>query len=356
MDRALKQKLIAAGEYVVDFITQPGFKELTAKAIPAECNVPGESEHTEFLALDYAICRNEVTGELEPKMIELQGFPSLFAFQEYFSGLLPNYLYVPERYSYFFDNKMNGQSYISLLKKTICGTHAQENVILLEIEPEKQKTRIDFFCTKKLVGVDTVCLTKLEVEGNKVFRKLDNGRSVQVKRIYNRVIFDELLQRKDISSPFDFSTAYVVEWAGHPAWFFRISKFILPFLDHESVPKTYRLLEFKPAEADLPKYVLKPLFSFAGQGVVFDVTQADIDAVQDPENWILMEKVSYDPAIKGIDADVKCEIRLLYLWPEGDARPTLCTNLIRLSQGSMMGVRFNKDKTWVGGNTAYLEM
>jgi hypothetical protein len=122
------------------------------------------------------------------------------------------------------------------------------------------------------------------------------------------------------------------------------------------VPKTQRLGDFVPAAADLPNYVLKPLFSFAGQGVVFDVTQADIDAVPDPENWILMEKVHYEPAIKAPEADVKCEIRMLYLWPEGDARPTVCTNLIRLSQGNMMGVRFNKDKTWVGGNTAYLEV
>ena len=355
IDRALKQKLVAAGDYVVSHITAPGFKDRTLEAIPARCQVPGESAHTEFLALDYAICRNPATGELEPKMIELQGFPSLFAWQQYFSATQPEYLYVPPNYSYFFDPAMNGQSYLGLLKRTICGNHVPDDVILLEIEPHMQKTRVDFYCTQKLIGVDTVCLTELQVEGRQVFRTGPDGRRRQVRRIYNRVIFDELLQRTDLQTPFDFAADYDLEWAGHPAWFFRISKYILPMLDHESVPKTYRMTEFTPAEADLPHYVLKPLFSFAGQGVVFDVTPADLVAVPDPENWILMEKVQYAPALQSPVGDIKVEIRMLYLWPEGDARPTLCTNLVRLSQGSMMGVRYNKDKTWVGGNTAYFE-
>lgn len=355
MDRALKRKLVEAADYVVSVITQPGFKEKTQDAIPAECRVPGESAHTEFLAVDYAICKNPETGQLEPKMIELQGFPSLFAYQEYFSSLLPNYFYVPPDYSYFFPNDMTGQSYLALLKRTVCGSHALESCILLEIEPEKQKTRIDFYCTQKLIGVDPVCLTKLEVDGRKVYRRTADGRRVQVKRIYNRVIFDELLQRTDLNPAFDFSQEYDIEWAGHPAWFFRISKYILPMLDHPSVPKTYRITEFNPPASELHKYVLKPLFSFAGQGVVIDVKPEDIAAVSDPENWVLMEKVTYEPAVKAPDADIKCEIRLLYLWPEGDEKPTLCTNLVRLSQGMMSGVRYNKDKTWVGGSTAYLE-
>ena len=355
MDRALKDKLLAASDYVVGFITHPGFMEMTEGAIPAECQVPGEKPHTEFLAVDYAICRNAETGELEPKMIELQGFPSLFSYQEYISSVMPQYLYVPEGYSYFFDPAMSGQSYLALLKQTMCGSHAQEDCILLEIEPEKQKTRIDFYCTKKLLNVDSVCLTKLETEGRKVYRRTPDGRRLQVKRIYNRVIFDELLQRKDLNPQFDFNKEYDIEWAGHPAWFFRISKYILPFLDHPSVPKTRRLNEFRPSADELEKYVLKPLYSFAGQGVVINVTEADMDGVADPENWILMEKVAYEPAIKAPVGDIKCEIRLLYLWPEGDARPTLCTNLVRLSQGMMSGVRYNKDKTWIGGSTAYLE-
>jgi len=356
MDKALKEKLIEAGEYVVSFLKRADLKELTAAAIPAGCNVPGEPAHSHYLTLDYAICQNAITGDLEPRMIELQGFASLFAFQEYFSGLLPNYLYVPEGYSYFFDKTMNGQTFISLLKSTICGTYKPEECVLLDIEPDKQKTRVDFFCTQKLTGVEAVCLTKLEVEGNKVYRRTASGRRVQVKRIYNRVIFDELQQRSDLTYSFDFSAKYELEWTGHPGWFFRISKYLLPYLDHPSVPKTHRLTEFAPAQDQLANYVLKPLYSFAGQGVVFDVTQADIDAVADPKNWILMEKVHYAPAIKAPEFDVKCEIRMMYLWPDGAERPTLTTNLIRLSQGTMMGVRFNKDKTWVGGNTAYLEM
>ena len=353
MSKELKHRLVAAGDYIVDFIAQPGFKALTEAAIPANCQVPNESDHPEFLAIDYAICADS-EGNLTPRLIELQGFPSLFCFQEWFSRLIEDNLYVPPNYSYLFGN-LQSADYIALLNRTILGSFQPHQVVLLEIEPKRQKTRIDFFCTEMLTGVKAVCVTEVYERDNMLFHLDSEGQEQRIHRIYNRVIFDELLARTDLNLRFDFAKSYLVEWAGHPAWFFRVSKYLLPFLDHPSVPVTRPITQLKPAAEDLKNYVLKPLFSFAGQGVVFDVQQKDIDAVPDPENWILQEKVFYAPAIKAPDADVKCEIRLLYLWPKGDPRPTLCTNLIRLSQGSMMGVRFNKDKTWVGGNTAFLE-
>lgn len=352
MDRALRQNLEAAGEYIIDFISQPGFKAMTEKAIPADCRVPNEPAHTQFLAIDYAICQAE-DGSLEPKLIELQGFPSLFAFQDYFSKLIPQHVYVPEGFDYLFSGLTSGQ-YQDMLRRTLLGSHRPEEVILLEIEPERQKTRIDFECTRQMTGVRPVCVTKVQAIGNRLYYDRDGERQL-IRRIYNRVIFDELQDRKDLQLNFDFATPYDVEWTGHPGWFFRISKYLLPVLDHVSSPKARRVSEFNPPASELHKYVLKPLYSFAGQGVVFDVTPEDVAAVTDRENWILQEKVNYAPSIASPVGGVKCEIRLLYLWPDGDARPTLCTNLIRLSQGSMMGVRFNKDKTWVGGNTAFLE-
>ena len=352
MDRALRLKLEAAGKYIVDFITQPGFRQMTEKAIPADCIVPNEPAHSHYLAIDYAICQAK-DGTLEPKLIELQGFPSLFAFQDWFSHILSQHVYIPEGYDYFFSG-LNSSTYQDLMQRTLVANHKPEEVILLEIEPHRQKTRVDFCCTEKMLGVKAVCVTDVYAVGSRLYYELD-GKSQLIRRIYNRVIFDELHSLTDLKLRFDFATPYDVEWTGHPGWFFRISKYLLPLLDHESAPKARRVTEFNPPTQELHKYVLKPLYSFSGQGVVFDVTPEDVAAVTDRENWILQEKVNYAPSIDSPVGGIKCEIRLLYLWPDGDARPTLCTNLVRLSQGSMMGVRFNKDKTWVGGNTAFLE-
>jgi len=97
------------------------------------------------------------------------------------------------------------------------------------------------------------------------------------------------------------------------------------------------------------------LFSFAGQGVVIDVTKEDIEAIQQPEHWILQRKVKYASCIQTPDEPAKAEIRLMYIWEEGKERPILATNLARLSKGKMIGVRYNKDKDWVGGSVAYFE-
>jgi hypothetical protein len=186
---------------------------------------------------------------------------------------------------------------------------------------------------------------------------MNNGKKTQVKRIYNRIIFDDLQQQtpevqekgKILFEDLE------VEWCPHPNWFYRISKYTLPLIRHPYVPATWYLNEIKQIPANLENYVLKPLFSFAGQGVVIDITQADIDKVKDPENWILQRKVKYADVIQTPDVPAKAEIRVFYFWKDGVTRPVATNNLGRLSKGKMIGVRYNKDKEWVGGNFCYFE-
>src|SRR6185437_9774603 len=267
-------KIIDACEAIVDITTQPNFKELTNRAVPENENVPNENEHTDFIAFDFGICENE-KGELEPQLIEMQAFPTLFGFQAYYGEILEKHFKIPGNFSNYL-NGYNEESYLELLKKIILNGHNPENVILLEIKPHQQKTRIDFYCTQDYIHIPIVCLTELIQEGKKLFYNKD-GRKIEIKRIYNRVIFDELAQKKeslgkivDITQPLD------VEWASHPNWFYRISKFTLPLIHHPYVPETFYLNEIKQIPSDLENYVLKPLFSFAGQGVIIDVTQKDI--------------------------------------------------------------------------------
>ena len=345
------KKMLDACEDIIDVITAPNFKQLTQRSIPKDLIVPGEDDHPQCLVFDFGICENK-SGELEPQLIEMQGFPTLYAFQAFHSQLTHEYANAPENYSSYL-NGYNKETYIALLKEIITGNHNPENVILLEIYPEQQKTRIDFYCTEKLVGIKTVCLTKLKAEDDKLFYD-NNGKKTQVKRIYNRLIFDDLQQQQGLENIIDLTKKYDVEWVPHPNWFYRISKFTLPFIDNPYVPETFFLNEITQP-VDLNNYVLKPLFSFAGMGVVIDVTQADVDAIKDPENWILQRKVNYASIIKTMDEPAKAEIRLFYFWKDDWARPTPVHNLARLSKGKMIGTRYNKDKTWVGGTVAFFE-
>lgn len=352
--KELKKQLLEACDHIISVIQKPNFKEVTARAVPAHQNVPNEDAHSMFLALDFGVCKNEA-GEIMPQLIELQGFPSLYAYQVACAESFKQTFDIPENFDYLFGKSK--AEYLDFLTKTLLNGHEPHEVILLEIEPHKQKTRIDFVATEKFTGIPSVCISKLIKEGKNLFYVDSNGAKIQVKRIYNRVIFDELEQRTDLKLQFDLTQDVDVEWAGHPNWFFRISKYTMPFLKNKYVPETRFLNEVNPIPSDLSKYVLKPLFSFAGQGVIFDLTEADIEAIPEDQkqNFILQEKVNYEPVLKSPSGDVKCEIRMLYLWPENSPNPVPVINLCRLSKGKLIGVRYNAEFDWVGGSVAFLE-
>lgn len=352
--QAFTEKLLHACESIVDIIVQPDFKDLTARAIPDNVKVPGENEHTDCIAFDFGICENE-KGELEPQLIEMQGFPTLFAYEVLLEDVFAKHFTIPEGYSSYIGG-YNRETYLQLLKDVIVGDHRPEEVILLELFPHQQKTRIDFYCTQDYLQVNPVCLTELMKEGNKLFYQ-HNGVKTRVKRIYNRIIFDDLQQQtadvqekgKILFEPLE------VEWVPHPSWFYRISKYTLPFIHNPYVPPTIFVNELQEIPADLENYVLKPLFSFAGQGVVIDVTPEHITGIKDPENWILQRKVKYADVIVTPDMPAKAEIRIFYFWKKGESRPVPANNLARLSKGKMIGVRYNKDKKWVGGSFCLFE-
>ena len=348
----LRDKLIAAGESIIDVIQADDFLQLTENAIPPHQRVPGDEGKPDFLTFDFAVCR-AANGELEPQLIELQGFPSLFAFQGWLPGIFRRHFPIANSLTPFL-SASDYQGYKNQIGQFLLADQAAENIILLELFPERQKTRIDFVLTKEFWGIESVCLTKVKKKGRQLFYEKD-GRSILIKRIYNRVIFDELARYPELKTEFDFSDDVDVTWIGHPNWFFRVSKYTLPLLQGPFVPPSYYLHELAHYPADLEDYVLKPLFSFAGAGVRLHITAAELDALPDKANYLLQRKVTYEPVVQSPDGLVKCEIRLLYIWPAGAARPQLVTGLSRLSRGEMIGVDFNKDKDWVGGTTPLFE-
>ena len=348
-----RDKLITAGNDIIKTILQPDFKQLTERAIPEKWRVANENDHPHFIALDFGVCRDE-EGNIVPKLIELQGFPSLYGFQSFLGDAYKDVFDISNDWSVYFSG-LNKESYIDLLKKTIVGPYQPDEVVLMDVNAPQQKTAVDFYITQNMIGTPVVSLSDLKQEGSKLFYEV-NSEKKPIKRIYNRLIFDEIDNDADIfKKVVDIRQPLDVEWITHPNWFYRISKFTMPYLTGDYIPKTQFLHQLSQVPADLQNYVLKPLFSFAGQGVIIDVTEHDIKNIKDPENWILQEKVNYEPVVQAPDDGVKVEIRLLYLWPDGDEKPTLAINLARLSRGKMIGVRYNKDFDWVGGTIAFMQ-
>ena len=347
-----KSKLIAAGDEIVNTILRPDFKALTERAIPEKWRVANENDHPHFIALDFGVCKDD-EGNIVPKLIELQGFPSLYGFQVSLADNFAAAFDIATDKTVYFSG-LDKESYIDLLKETIIGNNSPEDVVLMDVNAPEQKTAVDFYITERYIGTPVVSLGELEQQGNLLFYSR-NGERKQIKRIYNRLIFDEIDGDPDIFKKVaDIRQPLDVEWITHPNWFYRVSKFTMPFLKGDYIPETVFLHELENIPDDLENYVLKPLFSFAGQGVIIDVSNNDIEQIKDPENWILQKKVNYEPVVKAPDGRVKVEIRLLYLWPDGHQQPTLAINLARLSRGKMIGVRYNKDFDWVGGTVAFM--
>jgi hypothetical protein len=353
LTRDFTDEVTRAANAIVALTRTPEFAQHAAAAIPKGLEVPNEAAHPNFLVIDFAICA-EGNNRLVPRLIELQAFPSLFGFQLLLLDCIRKaFPVIPRNWTSSFGG-IKDEAYLHLLRRTIIADSAPESVVLLEIEPEKQKTRIDFAATETLLGIRAVCVTKIKKRGRQLFYD-HNSCEVPIERIYNRVIFDELIRRPDLNLPFQFQDDLDVRWVGHPNWYFRISKHSLPFLETAHTSPTFFADEFPPDE-NVGDYVLKPLYSFAGHGVDMEPTREKIDALANPHEWILQKKIDYAAFVPTIDGQKsKAEIRMMFVWPDNDPNPTLVNNLVRMSQGKMMGVDFNIHKTWVGASIALHE-
>jgi hypothetical protein len=350
--RSLLDKMATYGEELIrQLMISSTYLAASQRVIPAEFNVAGDSSHPEFIQVDFGLVR-DAEGNIEPKLVEIQGFPSLYAFQ---NTLAQEYVSVYEldpRLQFLLGG-LEPQSYVALLRRAILGECDPEGVVLMEIDPLEQKTLPDFLLTEKLCGIKTVNVMDLRKEGRRLFYPND-GKLVPIRRIYNRVIVDELI-RKQKTLPFSFRDDLDVEWAGHPNWFFRLSKFSLPYLRHPCVPKTWFLHELDSLLDDPAGYVLKPLFSFSGIGVIVGPTRKDLEAVP-PEKrsrYILQERLDFEPLFDTPHGPTKAEARVMYIWTD-TLRPGPI--LVRMGRGKMMGVDYNRDMEWVGSSAGlYLD-
>jgi hypothetical protein len=349
--KSLLDRMVEDGkELIRQLVESPEYIARSSAAIPAEFRVPNEPAHPMFVQVDFGLVRG-ANGELLPKLVELQAFPSLYAYQV---AMAQSYIdvYGLDRFEggkglRFFLGGLDERTYRELLRAAIVGTHDPENVILMEIHPQEQKTLPDFLATEKMLGVRTVDIESIRKHGRQLYYERNGGR-VPIRRIYNRAIVDELL-RKKVKLGFDWRDDLDVEWAGHPNWYFRISKFSIPYLRHESVPKTWFLDRLEQIPDDLENYALKPLYSFAGLGVVIAPKKEDIEAIPAEKRgeYILQERLHFEPVIETPFGGTKAEVRVMYVWLD---KLQAAMTIIRMGRGLMMGVDHNRSMEWVGAS------
>jgi len=352
--RELLEEMAEIGRVLThQLIDNPEYMRHSEAAIPERFRVPNDNPRPNFMTVDFGLVRGE-DGRPAPKLVELQAFPSIFGYQDVVSEEYIQVYGLDKALEWRFGG-LSGDGYWELLRETIVGEHEPENVVLTEIEPEIQKTLPDFHVYEDRLGITTVDIAKLKKEGNKLFYER-RGKWVPIERIYNRAIVDEL-ERKGIKPAFDYRDELQVEWAGQPNWYFRISKFSLPYLNHAAVPGCVFLDEWFEGKRDaIPKdrerVLLKPLYSFAGKGIQFAPTDVELNAIPKAErhDYLLQERMSFEPVIRTPHGMTQAEVRVMYCWPEGAPEMTAAISLVRLGRGLMMGVDHNRNQEWVGGS------
>lgn len=339
-------------------VDNPEYMRQSEVAIPDRYRVPNDNPRPNFMTVDFGLVR-QPDGSLTPKLVELQAFPSIFGYQQV---LIEEY-----RQVYELDRKLTGflggvdtEEYWSLLHRTIIGEHDPENVILTEVAPAGQKTLPDFNVYEDRLGIRTVDIATLKKEGNRLFYVKD-GRWIPVERIFNRAIVDDL-EHQGVRPAFDYRDELQVEWAGQPNWYFRASKFSLPALDHNSVPPAVFLDEWFAGigrdrlSQDRDNLLLKPLYSFAGKGIEFAPSDAALAAIprQQRGHYLLQDRVHFTPVVDTPWGSTQAEVRIMYLWPDGEPELRPVISLVRLGRGLMMGVDHNRNQEWIGGSAALI--
>jgi hypothetical protein len=353
LSHALRDRLKNDALAICAELSVPATLTKMKQAIPAQYDAPNMTALPECVQVDFALVENE-KGELEGKVVELQGFPSLYALEVMMADgwreVLASRPNLDRDWTCLFD--VDRQAGMDRIARLLTGGEDPEHVAMIDLDPHAQKTWPDFAATKLFFGIEPTSATHVIKRGNKLFREVA-GREVPIRRIYNRLVFDEL-EVKKITLPFSWKDDLDVTWCAHPNWYWAWSKYSLPFLRHPAVPKTRFLSDVKTLPDDLSRYVMKPLFSYAGAGVVVDVTPEAIARVPevDRHNFILQEKVDYANAITMPSAPegrpgVKAEVRIM-LMADGDHHVPILP-LVRLSRGKMLGVDFNRGLDWTGG-------
>lgn len=355
---SLMESLVEASQAMVaQLLGNAAYRAAADAIVPERFRLANGEDLPTCVQVDFGLVRLP-DGRVEGRLVELQAFPSLYGFQmalaetsseAIFRGADENRLRAHFR---LFLGGPEGPPYVALMRDVLVGPHDPAHVVLMEIQPHRQKTRPDFLVTEATWGIRALDTAEIIKDGRRLFYRRD-GELTPIHRIYNRVIPDEL-ERSGAPMPFDYRDELDVEWIGGPDWFFRISKFSLPWLRHPWVPTTMFLSDVTEIPADRDRWLLKPLFSFAGGGIIFAPTDADIAAIPAAERhlYVLQERVAFTPVIETPAGPTQAELRIMMVRQGRGYRAVL--PLVRMGRGKMMGVDHNKGLDFVGAAAAII--
>src|SRR5215467_2697805 len=94
-------------------VDNPEYRKKSDEAVPAEFRVPNEAAHPMFIQVDFGLVR-DAAGELQPKLVELQAFPSLYAYQGFLAHTYMDIFGLDSHLHYYLSG-LNAASYKQLL-------------------------------------------------------------------------------------------------------------------------------------------------------------------------------------------------------------------------------------------------
>lgn len=349
--KEFKESITLAGEAICHQLIQPALLKQLCKGIPAGFNIDAYNTLPNCILLDFAITENG--REPDYSLVELQAFPSLFAYEIIQNNALLQSYSIPNGFSAFL-NDYDEKSYLSLLSQLIKGDNPNET-ILLELDPEIQKTCIDFYCTRDYLNIPIVNIRDIYFKEGKWYY-LSGGKESTFKRIYNRIVFDEIKENEAIVETYiQLANDSQLTWFTHPIHFFMYSKYALPYITHPKIPKTVFLDQVNIQKTDFTRKVIKPLFSFAGKGVMIEPTQESVQSITNKAQWICQEKIHYVQGILTPKDPAKAELRIFFLKDPKTNVFKAVFNLARLSKQALINTAQNSNDTWVGGSMAFFE-
>ena len=140
-------------------------------AVPDRFKGDGAETLPTFVQVDFGLVR-AADGSIEPKLVELQAFASLYGFQLVVAEAYRDAFGLPASLGVFLDG-LDADSYHSLVANAIVGDHDPAEVVLMEIEPHKQKTWPDFVVTEQMWGVRAVDVSEVHREGRRLYYRRD---------------------------------------------------------------------------------------------------------------------------------------------------------------------------------------
>ena len=291
-------------DLTLQLVNDPDYLARSLAAIPEAWRAADQNAHPHFLTADFGLVR-EHSGRLAPRLVEMQAFPSVFGFQWAVSEAYRSAFSLDPSLRYLLGG-LDESQFWKLLARTIVAGHDPETVVLIDVDPANQKTLPDFHITADRLGIRIVDIAALEVldPSRDSPTQLDRVSATAITAASFPFAASTIAPSSTSSSagksPSSSTTASpstlngpaiptgISTSASSPSPSSTIPPFRPPSSSttgsESSAPasKSARGPKESPRDrlpADRDRLILKPLYSFAGQGILFAPTDDQLAAI-----------------------------------------------------------------------------